>query len=113
MLRNLFKNMFLKKKIMNSIRNSPHLIPSFLFGSFIGIINFINIKESPNYNNKHFNFLDKTRFGTFILIKSIIYGSWYPIFIFGITYDAIFDRKQQFNSHFIPYSKYSQRKIEL
>lgn len=75
-----------------------------LMGISISYMNLANVKLSPIYDAKNPNYL---RFGSGIMIKSIIYGTLWPVALSGICYD-VFDSKMAFNRHLIPFSVYGK-----
>ena len=105
-------NNAIKEVLKTSIlsRYTGYLTLPFAFGCTITGLNIWNYKLSPCYIN--FKEKEKTLFflklGAFCTIKGMIYGSFFPISAIGIGLESLNTHENNFNNHFVPYSKYSK-----
>lgn len=86
-----------------------------VFAVGIGFLNLINYNQSPLYLNRqrreNKNLLTLKFLGG-LMVKSYIYGVFWPFATFGMVSD-IFANRNDFERHFILFSKYGNYNKEM
>jgi len=77
-----------------------------LFGLTIACINIYNIKRKKRQDE-----MAKLQYFQVSVIKGLIYGSVYPFSLIYVCISAMVESPENFNSHFIPLSKYGNETL--
>lgn len=96
-------NVYILFEMSNRAAFQLLITPGLLTGFSVGALNAVNVKKSPEYKPP-IGIIGTLRFSTFITVKGIVYGTFYPIALLSIFLDTCSER--QFNRHFVPFSKY-------